>query len=246
MNFQERIKFNSLNFLVAVNVIVFLVALLIQFLLGRIDNELFELLGGLSTYDVRYEGDLWLLVTSNFFHIDPFHFILNIYALYRIGKIVQNFYGDKTLFFVYILGGLGGALMTLFIDIFYWETAGAKFGYSLGASGAVFALLGLLVGGAYKKNRYGFDLPFTVGDLMPIIVISFLLVLFPDLRINHWAHFGGLLVGFILGIVFNHSLNPFTGKVEKTIKNVLYWISLLIFTLSFISLILVFTSEIFL
>src|SRR5688572_20859535 len=103
---------NKLNLLLGINIAVFALALILQFIFTEgFDTSLFLAFGGFSSIEVS-KGNLWLLITPNFFHIDIIHFLFNIYSLSKVGQIVRTFYGDSKLFSVYIIGGLFSTLTT--------------------------------------------------------------------------------------------------------------------------------------
>lgn len=238
-NFYES---NKLNLLLGINIAIFILGLIIQFIFrGGFDESLFLLFGGFSSIEVS-KGSLWLLTTANFFHIDIVHFAFNMYSLSRVGQIVRTFYGDSKLFTTYIVGGLASTIITLLaVEVFDLVPM-----LSLGASGSVFALLGLLIGGTVKRNRYGVSLPFELKDFYLPLLLTFSLALIPDLRVNHWAHFGGLLCGIILGFIFENSIGNIESKEKREISKLLYKFSILVLLLSYVALMLNFVNEIFL
>src|SRR5438552_18962904 len=59
-------------------------------------------------------GEWWRLVSSAFLHIGPWHFLLNVYALYLLGRFVERVYGVRRSLVIYAAGAAGGgALSTL-------------------------------------------------------------------------------------------------------------------------------------
>jgi rhomboid protease GluP len=230
MRMEFRFKINALFILLGLNAVIFLLALLTQSAFG-FDDQLFYIFGGLITPLVA-QGDFWLMITSAFFHLDFLHFIINMYSLFRLGQIVQFYYDDKTLFLTYIFGALGGSLLSHFASIYLGNSP-----FSLGASAGIIALIGLLFGGSFRKRRYGSELPFSIGDILPVVIFSFWIGLIPGSRINNWAHLGGFLAGTIIGMLINHSMNNFASRFEVTSKKVLYLLAVAIFIVSFIMLI---------
>ncbi len=222
MKIELRLSINALTTLLAVNIIFFLLGILIQ-LISPTNSQSFVLIGGLDTLEVL-RGSFWLSITSAFLHLDPLHFILNMYALYRIGSIVYTFFNGKVLFLTYIIGVLAGSLLTLLSTVLFLSTP-----FSLGASGAIFALIGLLFISTFRKKRYGSSLPFSYTDFLPIILLSLWIGILPGSRINNWAHLGGFLSGIILGLFVGHSFNNIKTSLENLLEKILYYISLFIF-----------------
>ncbi len=101
-----------------------------QFFLNNIALTPFLILKGES---------LWTLLTSMFSHILFFHLFANMFSLFFIGNFLEKIIGRKRLFMVYLFSGLvGGAFFVLSGLIFNNNAPG------VGASGAIFGLLGVL------------------------------------------------------------------------------------------------------
>ncbi len=229
MNIEIKIQLSALNFLLVLNVVIFIIAFLLNSSVG-FDNNLFYLMGGQITTRIT-TGSWWLLTTANFFHIEILHFAFNIISLYRIGQLVEYYYDGKKLFTTYVLGGIGGVWMSYLVSLLLNQNI-----FSLGASASIFALVGLLLGGTFRKNRFGRDLPFSTRDLLPFVFIAFVFGLMPGFNINNWAHLGGLITGVILGLLIPNSLVRVDNRIEVLITKVLFWISVVIFTLSYAAL----------
>lgn len=239
LRIELKIQLNSLTFLLGFNLIVFLLGILLTSLSSNQNwAVIFEVLGGQMSSRI-YQGDLWQLITANFFHLDLLHFIFNMFSLYKIGELVLAFYNGKKLFLTYIFGGLFAVTLSYFTSLLTLDNI-----YSLGASGSIFALVGLLLGGTLKKNRFGIDLPFSFNDILPFVAISFILGFLPGLNINNWAHFGGLLSGFIIGLLLPNSLSRYKEDFYKTIIDLVYYLSVFIFVISYLFLILNFFNVI--
>lgn len=230
MKLEFKLQLSALNILLGLNIIIFLLGVLAQSTLG-FDNNLFYIFGGLDASRV-YVGDYWLLITSAFFHLQLLHFGLNTYALFRVGQAVSAFYGDKVLIITYIFGALGGSILS------YWSSyfLGENF-FSLGASGAIFALIGLLVGGSLKKYRYGYSLPFSIWDILPVVLFSLMFGFLPNSNINNYAHIGGLVTGVVLGFILKHTLGAYKTRFETNLEKSLYYTALVVFIGSFVALI---------
>lgn len=229
MNIEFKLQYNYLTLLLALNIVIFILALVFDNIVG-FDGSSFYLFGGQITSQIR-AGDWWLLVTPNFFHIDILHFVFNLISLYRIGQIAMYYYSGRKVFLTYIFGGVAGVWLSYVVS----SLAGTNV-FSLGASASIFALIGLLLGGTFRKNRFGQELPFSATDIAPFIIISLLFGVMPGLNINNWAHLGGLIGGTILGLLIPNSLNKYSSKPEKAVTESLYWGALIIFIISYIAL----------
>lgn len=224
MNFEFRFSINTLNLLIFANILFFIAGFV---LLGLNFVEPVYLMI-LSTENVR-NGIFFQLMTFNFFHIDALHLFFNVFGLYSVGRIVSEFYDSKKLFLVYIFGGVSAGLLSVigsYLQSFNFLT--------LGASGAIFALCGLILGGKLKRNRFGVDLPVDNYFLVSYMGVGLLLGFIPGLNINNWAHFGGLIFGIVVGLLFNNSLSK-QSKRDNMLSNFLYLSSICIVIISIIS-----------
>ena len=137
------------------------------------------------------------LVTHMFAHGGFFHILFNMYALWMFGSVLERVWGPKRFLIFYLACGLGAAVAQMFV--------GAP---AIGASGAV---MGLLAAFAYLfPNTEFYILPFPFPIKAKYMVAIYAAIdLFGGLHpgqadnIAHFAHLGGLVMGFILVIIWN-------------------------------------------
>ena len=142
------------------------------------------------------QGELWRLVTVTLLH-DPsnyLHLFLNMYALYLAGPVVEQLYGSRLFVAFYVLAAIGGSV------------ASFAFGpgrLGVGASGAIFGLLGILIV-ANRIHRPVIDRRSRafIGQLGTILMINVVFGLLVGDRIDNAAHAGGFVAGAVLGFVF--------------------------------------------
>jgi len=140
------------------------------------------------------DGEWWRLVTSMFMHADRgsflfFHILLNCYILYLYGPEVEKIFGTPTFLGMYLAAGMMGNAFSYVFGPFN--------GTSLGASGAVFGVVGILI--AYLvKRRQSAMLGAYLQNLLFFVGLN-LLFGFTVAGINNWAHIGGLIGGLALG-----------------------------------------------
>ncbi|GAB4562010.1 MAG: hypothetical protein Tsb0020_09970 [Haliangiales bacterium] len=132
-------------------------------------------------------GAPWRLTSSMFLHVGVVHLALNVYALWALGKLLEQTHGPLRMFAVYMLAGVCGAL------------ASAVYsgpGISAGASGAVLGLLGALIA-EFTLHRKSYPQRWRSALLTPLIFIALAQIaigFFYD-AIDQWAHVAGLIVG---------------------------------------------------
>lgn len=134
----------------------------------------------------------WQLVTYMFLHADFYHIFFNLFALWIFGQALEQFWGTKRFLMYYFLTGIGAGLIQLFVSS----------GSTIGASGAVYGIL-LGFGMMYPNRRIMLLFPpipikakYFVGFYGALELFNGLTRV--DSGIAHFAHLGGLLVGFIL------------------------------------------------
>ncbi|BCX13666.1 MAG: hypothetical protein KatS3mg085_198 [Candidatus Dojkabacteria bacterium] len=223
---------NSLNVLIYINLFVFVLVYLVLITLGpqSIDYDLdSRTLIGVLEINNGSINSLGTLITSIFLHINILHILINMYSLFKVGEIVYNLYDGKKLFLTYVIGGLGGSLMTFV----YYSLIIKEDVSTIGASGAIFALVGLLVGGSLKKYRYGYNLPINFQNVLFVALMSLSIGLIPGLNVNNLAHIGGFLTGIIIGLFLKHSLGTYETLFEKKLVNFLYKLSIVMVVLGY-------------
>ena len=138
--------------------------------------------------NIIYEYEVWRLITSIFLHGDPIHLFSNMFALLLFGATVENNKSISKIQFlvIYFISGLIGNLFSLFL--LPLNTI------SLGASGAIFGLIGVAFTIIATDDRS--LLFFALFYLLFFIATSFM----PG--INFWAHIFGLLGGILFGYLF--------------------------------------------
>ena len=129
-------------------------------------------------------GEYYRLLTGMFLHANIIHLLFNMYALYIIGSQLEGFLGRYKYLAVYLLSGLGGSVLSIFFTN----------SFSVGASGAIFGLLGSLL---YFGYHYRVYLETVVkSQIIPLILINlFIGFSIPD--IDNSAHIGGLIGGIL-------------------------------------------------
>ncbi|MEM6529113.1 MAG: rhomboid family intramembrane serine protease [Chloroflexota bacterium] len=197
---RERLQFNikpsppQITYaMIAINVAIFIFGMLSI----DIQNALF-LAGWNDAMAVFNDGEFYRLFTAMFLHAGLAHIFFNAYALYILGIQTEQMYGKARYLSIYLLGGVTGSVLS------------AGFGDpnvpSVGASGAVFALLGTQIVYFYRNRE-------ELGDWGRGALRQYLLLLGINLllgfsipQIDNLGHIGGLIGGAILGFVLAPNL----------------------------------------
>ena len=134
---------------------------------------------------IRY-GEYYRLITGIFLHGSIMHLVFNIYALYVIGSQIENYFGRFKYIIIYLFSGLMGALFSM--------TFGGN-NASIGASGAIFGLMGSLLYFGYHYRVYLGNVLKT--QLIPLIIFNLTLG-FMLSGVDNFAHIGGLIGGVLI------------------------------------------------
>ncbi len=162
---------------------------------------LMELAGGSKNPDVLlsfgasygpyfHRGEYWRAVMPMFLHIGIWHLLINGYALYLLGQILERVHGYGRFSFIYVGCGVGSSLLSM--------TMSANI--AAGASGAIFGIAGAMVATAFLHRESvspRWARAFGLG-IIPFIVLNLLLGKLIS-GIDNWGHVGGLVTGLVLG-----------------------------------------------
>jgi membrane associated rhomboid family serine protease/Flp pilus assembly protein TadD len=136
-------------------------------------------------------GEWWRLATYMFLHHDVMHIAFNMWCLWDLGAMCESLYGRWTFGAVYLITGIGGGVASI-----GWNPTVV----SVGASGAIFGLVGALIASFYLGE---FSLPSIAigGTLRSLLFFVGFNVVFGNLfgGIDNACHAGGLISGLILG-----------------------------------------------
>lgn len=173
---------NATIVLIAVNVLAFLIAR------SRPDGTLDGgLIGRGLTRDGMVgvaEGEWWRLVTGGFLHATVWHLAFNMFALWSLGEVLERVLGPVRFVAAYFSCLLAGSFGVMLLD---------PNDLTVGASGAVFGLFGLLL--AFQLSR-GIPLRETRLGMVLAINLAFTFLV-PNISIG--GHLGGLVGGTAIG-----------------------------------------------
>ncbi|HKW87415.1 MAG TPA: rhomboid family intramembrane serine protease [Candidatus Acidoferrales bacterium] len=129
----------------------------------------------------------WRLVTACFLHANLMHIFFNMWVLVDIAPAVEELYGSPRFLFLYVVSGIGGYLLSGFVGHF-----------SIGASGAIVGLIGVLLAITYRRRSTGMQM-LREQVWRWIIYLAIWGFMFPG--VDNMAHLGGGITGFILASI---------------------------------------------
>src|SRR5579859_6041646 len=154
---------------------------------------------GVNFGPLTISGEYWRLFTAGFLHADIVHIGLNMWCLWSLGRLSERLFGKWQTFVIYMVTGVGGALLSIANNPQHGE---------LGASGAVFGIVGAVIAGV----KFG-DLNISSGEKKAIVrsavsfaVLNFILGLSGNFGVGMFAnvdnmcHLGGFVTGLMVGL----------------------------------------------
>ncbi|MBI3896523.1 MAG: rhomboid family intramembrane serine protease [Acidobacteria bacterium] len=185
------------TFLLAANLLLF-GFMLVTFQQQREDGfDIGSLFGSLDSYTlVRFGakygfliegGEWWRFATPIFLHANLIHLAFNTWVLFDLGPAVEALYGSPKFVVLYILSGIAG-----FAGSFLWQPNAI----SIGASGALFGLIGAMVAYGYRYRRSSSD---SAKNMFVRWAIYGLIYGFLIPGVDNAAHIGGLAAGVAFG-----------------------------------------------
>lgn len=171
--------------LVAINVIVFLIC--------TFTGNLLYNMGRLDTVDVLVKREYARVIWYMFLHSNITHIFNNMVILFFLGAMIEKEVGHVRYLILYMFSGIGGGILSLI-----YKTLTFDFSGTIGASGAVFGLDGALLALIlFSGKRMANVTPTRV-----ILMIAYSLYSgFTGGNVDNAAHIGGLITGFLIGIV---------------------------------------------
>ena len=175
-----RSKFPMVTYmLIAVNIICFLVPAFFS----ESNNVILDFC--VHGPSIRY-GQYYRLLTGTFLHTGIMHLAFNCYALYVLGSQLESFLGKAKYIVIYLVSAIFGSLFSM---TFNGDTA------SIGASGAVFGLMGALLYFGYHYRVYLGNV--IKSQILPLVIIN-LLIGFLTTGVDNAAHIGGIVGGAMI------------------------------------------------
>ena len=147
--------------------------------------------------------EIWQLISYMFLHGGIGHIFFNLFALWMFGQAIENFWGTKRFVIYYFLTGIGAGLLHILINSDPVATSqGLRYVPTIGASGAVYGIL-LAFGMMFPERPiYLFLLPIPVKAKYFVAFFGVIELISgitrPGSGVAHFAHLGGMVVGFIL------------------------------------------------
>jgi len=198
-------KFSITNWLIIVNILVYLIIIIIK-IFNFSDQQILSIFA--LQANALFSGAYWTLLTSMFAHIWLPHLFFNIISLFFIGNFLEKIIGRKKYLWFYLFAGIFAGIFFAILSFLFGTTAlGAKIFVnpnipSLGASGAIFGIAGLLAVLTPKMKVY-----LIAGPILAIILQYTLVSIIPNSQILSLLNF--IIMAYIFFSIFSmFSFNP--------------------------------------
>jgi rhomboid protease GluP len=175
--------------LVAVNVALYAYT---SYLSGNIIETSDQVIYALGQDNIAImSGEVWRFITAMFVHANIAHIFGNMLFLLIFGLRAEDMFDLTEYLMIYFLSGFTGGFLTyLFLP----------FSISVGASGAIFGILGATI--IYARRAIGQSI------ITALMYAFFLFIINAGPEVNYFAHLGGLVVGLLIGYMLAATRKP--------------------------------------
>ncbi len=142
----------------------------------------------------RFAEEPWRLLSAVFVHASLLHIGMNMLGLVNLGRSLEPHFRSARFLLVYVLSGMLGFTATL-----WWR---GEMAFTVGASGALFGVLGALIAVLMVRRNPGWQRVFFSN----LILAAALAFMAPS--VDNAAHIGGFIAGFAIGLVFEVEPKP--------------------------------------
>jgi rhomboid protease GluP len=180
--------------------------------IGGINGDVLQRLGASLPLIPYNLAQPWRFVMAVFLHGSLMHIIFNMWVLMDIGPQIEEQFGSARFFFIYVMTGIGGYVLS-----------SLRGRFSVGGSGALLGLIGVML--AITTGRRSASMQMLRSQIIRwLIYIAVWGLLFPG--IDNYAHFGGLATGFVLGKIMMD--RPPVSPEERKRAQMLGWATALV------------------
>ena len=174
--------------------ILLVIANIAVYIFCTIQGDMLYNMGSLSVVDIMTQHEYYRILTSLFLHAGPQHIWGNMIFLAALGDMLEKAIGHGRFFTIYMLAGIMGNVLSMVRELITGQYCS-----TIGASGAVFGLIGALLLLICRNNG-------TYGQIsLPRMMFALVYLFYSGMQsetTNNAAHFGGFVTGFIVMAIF--------------------------------------------
>lgn len=157
----------------------------------------------------------WTFLTSMFMHAGFFHLFVNMFSLMFVGNFIERLLGRKRFIFIYLLSGLFAGIVFVLSSLFLSSDFNS---YAVGASGALFGLIGILMFLTPNLPVYVMFIPIPIKMKYAapgMLILLWLISIAGNVPIGNMAHFGGFIFGLVYGFYLKKKYKNKTNYISK-------------------------------
>lgn len=165
----------------------------------------------LNPYNFLHGKYVWTILTSMFMHANFLHIFVNMLTLFFVGVLIEKIIGRKRYLWFYLISGLFSGVVFILSGFISLSNMTS---YAVGASGALFGLIGLLIILTPDLPVYAMFIPIPIKMKYAgpgMLILLWLMSISLGLPIGNFAHLGGLIAGLIYGFYLK---NKFPNKIK--------------------------------
>ncbi len=196
--------------IILINVSVFIIVMPL-FLAGLISIDSFAI----QPKNILQGKYLWTFLTSMFMHANFLHLFVNMLSLFFIGGLIEKILGVKRYLWFYLISGFFSGLFFVLVSYSFNYDLGV---YAVGASGALFALVGLLMLLTPDLPVYVMFIPIPIKMKYAapgLLIVLWLISIGGNIPIGNVAHLGGLIAGLTYGIYLRTKFKRKSAYIRK-------------------------------
>jgi rhomboid protease GluP len=183
-----------------------LLGFVVEIFTGAVTNPVkLAVLGAIVREWIVGNGQWWRLVSAMFLHGDGtlqggvLHLGMNLLALYQLGTIYELMFGTRRFVTIYFVAGVVASLTSMIVNG----------GPSVGASGAVFGIMGAFVFSILRSPRFRHERAArSIVNQVMFWTLANIAIGMRVPQIDNSAHIGGLIKGLLLGALWPHRVPP--------------------------------------
>ncbi|MFA5071844.1 MAG: rhomboid family intramembrane serine protease [Candidatus Pacearchaeota archaeon] len=207
---KKLFNFNASFLIILLNVICFFVfSVLIYFNPSFIDYI------ALMPSNIINNFYFWTFFTSMFMHSGFFHLFVNMFSLMFVGNFVERLLGKKRFVLIYLLCGLSAGIIFVLSSLIWVSDFNT---YAVGASGALFGLIGVMMLLTPNLPVYIMFIPIPIKMKYAapgMLILLWLISIAGNVPIGNTAHFGGFVLGLAYGFYLRKKYKNKTKYISK-------------------------------
>ena len=206
---RKLFNFNTNLLLIIINIVCFILFSILIYINAGFLNYI-----ALKPSNITNNFYLWTFLTSMFMHAGFFHLFVNMFSLLFVGNLVERLIGKKRFISFYLLAGLFAGIFFVLVSLFF----PSENLYAVGASGAIFGLIGLLMVLTPNLPVYMMFIPIPIKmkyAAPAMLALLWLVSILGNVPIGNTAHMGGFIIGLIYGFYLKRKYKNKTKYISK-------------------------------